>query len=554
VAKFIFISGGVVSSLGKGIATASIGLLLKSRGLKIMPLKFDPYINVDPGTMSPFQHGEVFVTDDGAETDLDLGHYERFIDKNLSRHNNLTAGQIYSSVIEKERRGEYLGRTIQVVPHITGEIKERIQKLARGQDVVLTEIGGTVGDIEGLPFLEAARQFALEVGRDNVLYIHLTLVPFIRSAGEFKTKPTQHSVNKLREIGIQPDILLCRAEAALPKSAKEKIALFCNVQPEAVIEAIDVQNIYQIPLIFQRQGLDSLIIRLLGIRGKAKSDLSEWRDFVLKQEGAKQTLRIGLCGKYVQLHDAYKSVIEAIHHAAAAKAVRAEIEFIEAEEIEASIRGVPRSNQNQAISERFRHLAGVVIPGGFGIRGMQGKMAVITYCREQGVPFLGLCVGMQVAVIEFARNVCGLEGANSTEFNPKTRYPVIYSIPGQRGTRRKGGTMRLGAFPCMLRSGTRAFRSYRRNLVFERHRHRYELNNRFLPLLEKAGLIPSGISPDRRLVEMIELKDHPFFIATQFHPEFKSRPLSPHPLFLAFIQASYDFARCCAGTNPGVTR
>ncbi|MEO0004564.1 MAG: CTP synthase [candidate division WOR-3 bacterium] len=544
MAKFIFISGGVVSSLGKGIATASIGLLLKSRGLKVMPLKFDPYINVDPGTMSPFQHGEVFVTDDGAETDLDLGHYERFIGRDLTRDNNLTAGQIYSSVIEKERRGEFLGRTIQVVPHITAEIKERIRKVARGQDVVLTEIGGTVGDIEGLPFLEAARQFAIEAGRENVLYIHLTLVPFIRSAGEFKTKPTQHSVNKLREIGIQPDILLCRAERALPKEAKEKIALFCNVRPEAVIEAIDVENIYRIPLIFQRQGLDSLIIRLLRIKGKTGQDLSGWRGFVERQEKAKETLRIGLCGKYVQLHDAYKSVIEAVHHAATAVGVRPEIEFIEAEEIE---RGrIP-------VAEMFKNLGGIIVPGGFGVRGMEGKMAAITYCRKQGMPFLGLCVGMQVAVIEFARNVCGLEGANSTEFNPKTRYPVIYSLPSQRGTKRKGGTMRLGAYPCVLAPNTRAYRSYRRPLVYERHRHRYELNNRFLPLFQKAGLIPSGVSPDGKLVEIIELKDHPFFVATQFHPEFKSRPLSPHPLFVGFIRASYDFARSCAGFHTGTS-
>lgn len=550
MAKFIFISGGVVSSLGKGIATASIGLLLKSRGLKVMPLKFDPYINVDPGTMSPFQHGEVFVTDDGAETDLDLGHYERFIDKNLTKDNNLTAGQIYSAVIEKERQGEFLGRTIQVVPHITGEIKERVRKLARGQDVVITEIGGTVGDIEGLPFLEAARQFALEKGRENVLYIHLTLVPFIRSAGEFKTKPTQHSVNKLREIGIQPDILLCRTETALPKEAKEKIALFCNVQPEAVIEAIDVENIYQIPLIFQRQGLDNLIIRRLGIRAKSGTDLSPWRSFVNKQKEAKETLRIGLCGKYVQLHDAYKSVIEAIHHAALTIGVRPEIEFIEAESI--SCRSF--KNEGGQIINRFSNLAGIIIPGGFGIRGMEGKMAAIRFCRERGMPFLGLCVGMQVAVIEFARNVCGLKGANSTEFDPKTRYPVIYLMPAQRRTKRKGGTMRLGAYPCVLKPGTRASRSYRRALIYERHRHRYELNNRFLPLFQKAGLIPSGISPDRRLVEIIELRDHPFFVATQFHPEFKSRPLSPHPLFSAFIRASYDFARSRTDFNPGIAR
>ncbi|MCX7731835.1 MAG: CTP synthase [candidate division WOR-3 bacterium] len=538
--KYIFISGGVVSSLGKGIATASIGLLLKSRGLQVMPLKFDPYINVDPGTMNPFQHGEVFVTDDGAETDLDLGHYERFINRNLSRDNNLTAGQIYSAVIEKERRGEYLGRTIQVVPHITGEIKERIRKVARGQDVVLTEIGGTVGDIEGLPFLEAARQFALEEGRENVLYIHLTLVPFVPSAGEFKTKPTQHSVNKLREIGIQPDILLCRAEKPLPPDAKEKIALFCNVQPEAVIEAVDVKNIYEIPLVFQRQGLDDLIVRKLGLRRRSRVDMKPWREFVRRQSQAQKTIAIGLCGKYVQLRDAYKSVIEAIVHAGAAVGVRPEIEFIEAEEL---------SSAN--VRTRLSRFAGIIVPGGFGVRGMEGKMAAITFCREQGVPFLGLCVGLQVAVIEFARNVCGLKGANSTEFAPKTRYPVIHLMPAQRGKRIKGGTMRLGAYPCAIRKPSLAFGCYRRRLVWERHRHRYEVNNRFLGLFARYGLIASGMSPDGRLVEMIELRHHPFFIATQFHPEFKSRPLAPHPLFTSFLKASYEFAQRGTATGTG---
>ncbi|MCL6466117.1 MAG: CTP synthase [candidate division WOR-3 bacterium] len=535
MAKYIFISGGVVSSLGKGIATASIGLLLKSRGLRVVPLKFDPYINVDPGTMSPFQHGEVFVTDDGAETDLDLGHYERFIGRALSRDNNLTAGQIYSAVIEKERRGGYLGRTIQVVPHITQEIKDRIRKVARGQDVVLVEIGGTVGDIEGLPFLEAARQFALEEGRENVVYIHLTLVPFIRTSGEYKTKPTQHSVNKLREIGIQPDILLCRAETPLPADAKEKIALFCNVRREAVIEAIDVPNIYEIPLVFQRQGLDGLIVRLLGIkrkRVKFRQDgiLKRWREFVKRQHEAKTELRIGLCGKYVGLHDSYKSVIEAIHHAGAAVGVKPVIDFIEAEEL-----------NEKNVAARLKGLAGVVVPGGFGVRGMTGKMEAVTYCRKNRLPFLGLCVGLQVAVIEFARQVCGLKGANSTEFDPKSRYPVIYLMPGQRGRKNKGGTMRLGAYPCVIQPGTVAYRCYRRRLISERHRHRYEVNNRFLPLLARYGLVASGKSPDGKLVEIIELKSHPFFLATQFHPEFKSRPLAPHPLFVSFLKAGYDY-------------
>mgnify|MGYP005853377393 FL=1 len=496
-------------------------------------MKFDPYINVDPGTMSPFQHGEVFVTDDGAETDLDLGHYERFIGRALSRHNNLTAGQIYSAVIEKERQGVYLGRTIQVVPHITGEVKERIRKVAQGQDVVLVEIGGTVGDIESLPFLEAARQFALEEGKGNVLYIHLTLVPFIKTSNEYKTKPTQHSVNKLREIGIQPDILLCRSETPLPLDAREKIALFGNVRPEAVIEAIDVPNIYEIPLLFQRQGLDSLIARLLNIKGrngarKTEGILTRWREFIRRQRETKTELRIGLCGKYVGLRDSYKSVIEAIHHAAAAVRVRAVIDFIEAKEL------TPKT-----VEKRLNGLGGLIVPGGFGVRGMEGKVEAITYSREQKMPFLGLCVGLQVAVIEFARRVCGLKAANSTEFDPRTPYPVIYLMPGQRGRKQKGGTMRLGAYPCAVKPGTLAFRCYRRGIVYERHRHRYEVNNRFLPLLARNGMIASGWSPDGKLVEIIELKSQPFFIATQFHPEFKSQPLSPHPLFVAFLRASY---------------
>ncbi len=540
MAKFIFITGGVVSSLGKGIATASIGLLLKSRGVKVAPLKFDPYINVDPGTMSPFQHGEVFVTDDGAETDLDLGHYERFIGTNLSQDNNLTAGQIYSAVIEKERQGLYLGKTIQVVPHITTEVKDRVRKVAQGQDIVLTEIGGTVGDIEGLPFLEAARQFAIEEGKENVLYIHLTLVPYIKTSGEYKTKPTQHSVNKLREIGIQPDIIMCRTETSLPKEAKDKIALFCNVRPEAVIEAVDVDNIYEIPLIFQRQGLDELILQMLKLKKKGSADLTNWRNFVQRQKNASETVKIGLCGKYVALHDAYKSVIEAIYHAGAQVGVKPEIEFIETDNL------TPKT-----VGDKLNRIEGVIVPGGFGVRGMEGKMWVIKYCREQGVPFLGLCVGLQVAVIEFARHICGLKGANSTEFDPKTRYPVICLMPSQRGViRKKGGTMRLGAYPCKIRPYTLTKRCYRRELVQERHRHRYEVNPRFLPLLTRHGMIAAGISPDGKLIEIIELKKHPFFIATQFHPEFKSRPLLPHPLFIGFMKAVY--ARHSTLSRPGL--
>jgi CTP synthase len=531
MAKFIFVTGGVVSSLGKGIATSSIGLLLKARGLNVIPLKFDPYINVDPGTMSPFQHGEVFVTDDGAETDLDLGHYERFIDLSLSQDNNVTAGQVYSSVIERERRGAYLGRTIQVVPHITGEIKDRIRKLAKGHDVVISEIGGTVGDIEGQPFLEAARQFALEEGRQNVIYVHLTLVPYIKTAGEYKTKPTQHSVRELLDMGIQPDIVMCRAETALPQESRDKIALFCNVRPEAVVEAVDVDNIYKVPLVFHRQNLDGYICKLLGLRTR-KPDLGAWQHFIERETLATEVLEIGLCGKYIGLHDAYKSVVEAVHHAASAAGVSAKIRWIESEEI-----------TEETVEERLAGLAGVIVPGGFGVRGIEGKLCAVKYCRENRLPFLGLCVGLHSAVIEMARNQCGLENANSTEFNPRTPYPVIYMMPGQRGLRRKGGTMRLGAWPCRLRKGSIARRTYRAALIQERHRHRYEVNLKYLPMLEKSGLLATGKSPDGKLVEMVELKGHPFFIATQFHPEFKSRPLRPHPLFHEFIKAGHEFAR-----------
>lgn len=540
MAKYIFVTGGVVSSLGKGIATSSIGLLLKSRGLNVVPLKFDPYINVDPGTMSPFQHGEVFVTDDGAETDLDLGHYERFIDLSLSQDNNVTAGQVYSAVIDRERKGAYLGRTIQVVPHITGEIKDRIRKLAKGRDVVITEIGGTVGDIEGQPFLEAARQFALEEGRQNVIYVHLTLVPYIKTAGEYKTKPTQHSVRELLDLGIQPDIVMCRAETALPQESRDKIALFCNVRPEAVIEAVDVDNIYKVPLVFHRQNLDGYICKLLGLKTR-KPDLVAWRRFIERETLATEVLEIGLCGKYVGLHDAYKSVVEAVHHAAAAAGVSAKVRWVESEEI-----------TEETVEERLAGLAGIVVPGGFGVRGIEGKLCAVKYCREKQLPFLGLCVGLQSAVIETARSQCGLEHANSTEFNPRTPYPVIYMMPRQRGVRRKGGTMRLGAWPCRVRKGSVAWRCYHTAQVKERHRHRYEVNLKYLPMLEKHGLLATGKSPDGKLIEIVELKGHPFFVATQFHPEFKSRPLRPHPLFYEFIKAGHEFARrrSRAGSGP----
>ncbi len=542
MAKYIFVTGGVVSSLGKGIATSSIGLLLKSRGLDVVPLKFDPYINVDPGTMSPYQHGEVFVTEDGAETDLDLGHYERFIDRNLTRSSNLTSGQIYKAVIDKERAGDYLGRTIQVVPHITGEIKDRIRALGAGHDIVITEIGGTVGDIEGLPFMEAARQFALEDGRENVLYIHLTLVPFVKTAGEYKTKPTQHSVKALRDIGIQPDIIMSRAAEPLPRGSRDKIALFCNVRPEDVIEAIDVDNIYRIPLVFHDQKLDQLIMRKLNIRPH-KADLVGWKRFVRASDTRWPEVEIGLCGKYVGLHDAYKSVIEAVHHAAAGCGVRAKMRWVESDDV-----------TETCVKEKLAGLGGLIVPGGFGMRGMEGKIAAVRFCRENRVPYLGLCVGLHVAVIEFARNVCGLRGANSTEFNSRTRHPVIYLLPSQRGLKRKGGTMRLGAWKCRLVNRTRARRCYRRTNILERHRHRYEVNNDFLPRFRKNGLVPSGKTPDGKLVEIVELKDHPFFVAVQFHPEFKSRPLRPHPLFLGLMKAAIEFAGTGAEAGPGSAR
>jgi len=529
MAKFIFVTGGVVSSLGKGIATASIGLLLKSRGLKVNLQKFDPYINVDPGTMNPFQHGEVYVTDDGAETDLDLGHYERFIDEDLSSDNNLTAGQIYQSVIEKERQGFYLGGTIQVVPHITGEIKERIKKLSDDVAVVITEIGGTVGDIEGLPFLEAVRQMRLEQGKENVLYIHLTLVPYIPASCEYKTKPTQHSVKELRGIGIQPDIILCRTQSPLPSEAKEKIALFCNVQKEAVIEAVDTDNIYEIPLIFHKQNLDWLIVQMLKLTSK-EPDLKAWHEFVEKAKNPKATIEIALCGKYATMPDSYKSVIEAIHHAATAHNLHANIRWLEAEDIKLD-----------NVEQKLQGISGLIVPGGFGIRGMEGKAEAIKHVRENEIPYLGLCVGLQCAVIEFARNVCGMEGANSTEFDPNTKYPIIDFLPGQRRLKKKGGTMRLGAYTTILKNSTNAYKIYGKNKISERHRHRYEINSKFLTELEAKGLIASGVSPKSDLAEIVEITKHPFFIATQFHPEFKSRALRPHPLFYAFIKASYEY-------------
>jgi CTP synthase len=529
--KYIFVSGGVVSSLGKGIASASIGLLLKSRGLRVTIQKFDPYINVDPGTMNPFQHGEVYVTDDGAETDLDLGHYERFLDINMTRQNNSTAGQIYYEVISKERRGDYLGATVQVIPHITDEIKRRIKALAlTGKyDVVITEVGGTVGDIESLPFLEAIRQFTLEVGHRNALNIHVTLVPYIKSAGELKTKPTQHSVKALQEIGVQPDILICRSERPLSRELREKIALFCNVEADAVIEGKDVSSIYEVPLIFERERLAEIIVEKLNLKCSAP-DLRRWTRFLNRIKNPSGRITIGVCGKYTDLLDAYKSIIEAFVHAGAENDVAVDIKWIKAEDIE---RDGPEVH--------LRDIAGLLVPGGFGERGVEGKIKAIRYVREKKIPFFGICLGLQCAVIEFARNVCGMPGANSTEFK-KTKYNVIDLMTDQKGVKNLGGSMRLGAYPCIVMKGTKAYKAYRKELISERHRHRYEVNNKFRKKLAEHGMIFSGVSPDNALVEIIELPDHPWFVAGQFHPELKSRAINPHPLFREFVRAGKEYA------------
>ena len=540
--KFIFITGGVVSSLGKGLASASIGALMESRGLTVTFLKFDPYINVDPGTMNPFQHGEVYVTEDGAETDLDLGHYERYTHVTLSRDNNCTTGKIYNSVIMKERRGDYLGGTIQVIPHITEEIKSNIRKLAHGVDIVITEIGGTVGDIEGLPFLEAIRQFRLEVGKENALYIHLTLVPYISTAGELKTKPTQHSVKELRSIGIQPDIILCRTDRFLPQEVKAKIALFCNVEEKAVITAKDVETIYEVPIVFHKEGLDEIIVDKLNIWTKAP-DLSEWEEIVEKVKSPKEDVTIAIVGKYVDLTESYKSLNEAITHGGMANNCRVNLLFIDSETIKS----------DKDAEEKLAQANGVIVPGGFGNRGIEGKIKAIRYVRTHQIPFLGICLGMQLAVIEFARDVAGLEGAHSEEFDPKTPYPVIYwmsywkdqenQIQKREGDVPMGGTMRLGAYPCVLNEPSLAWEAYQVQTIQERHRHRYEFNNAFLDVLTEKGLIVTGKSPDGELVEIVEIKDHPWFLGCQFHPEFKSVPRRPHPLFVSFIRASLNQAR-----------
>jgi CTP synthase len=529
--RFIFVTGGVVSSLGKGIAAASIGRLLVSRGLTVGLQKFDPYINVDPGTMSPYQHGEVFVTEDGAETDLDLGHYERFTDANTSRASNVTAGGIYDTVIRRERRGDYLGGTVQVVPHITDEIKQRIALIAESSDVdfVITEIGGTVGDIESLPFLEAIRQFPVDVGRRRCLYIHLTLVPYIGHAGELKTKPTQHSVNELRRIGIAPDMVMCRSESPLSADIRKKIALFASLPPAAVVSACDVENIYSVPLVFREQGVDDFILDHFGIEAP-EPDLTRWEEPIVRAARAEGTVRIALVGKYVQLEDAYLSVSEALRHAASLRDFKVEIDWLDSELIEGADADEAR--------ERLARADGILIPGGFGGRGIEGKIAAAQIAREQQIPFLGICLGMHVAVAEFARNVAGMDGANSTEMDVETPYPVIDLLPEQKEVSNLGGTMRLGADPVKLHTGSRAREIYGEAVVYERHRHRYEVNNLLRKRLEAAGLRMSGTSPDERLVEMIELSEHPFFVASQFHPEFKSRPERPAPLFRDFIDAA----------------
>jgi len=525
--RYIFVTGGVVSSLGKGIAAASLGRLLKERGLRVTLQKFDPYINVDPGTLSPFQHGEVFVTDDGAETDLDLGHYERFIDESLSQANNITTGRIYSEVIARERRGDYLGSTVQVIPHITDHIKGAIRRLSDGHDVVITEIGGTVGDIESLPFLEAIRQFRQEVGRDRVLFVHLTLVPWIAAAGELKTKPTQHSVRELMQIGIQPDIVICRAEQPLDEDIRRKIALFTNVPLEGVVEARDVESIYEVPLELRRQHLDDVVMKLLGL-SSPEPDLTQWQEMVnrIKTPGSGR-VRIAVVGKYTELVDSYKSVQESLIHGGIANDVKVDIDWISSEKFE----------DGYAI-EQLGAYDGLLIPGGFGSRGVEGMLLAIRWARENGLPFFGICLGLQCAVIEFARNVCGLPEADSFEFREASPEPVICLMNSQLQVTTKGGTMRLGAYPASLLAGSRAREIYGADEISERHRHRFEVNNDFRPVLEQKGLVISGTSPDGGLVEMVELPDHPWFVACQFHPELKSRPTSPAPLFASFIEAA----------------
>jgi len=529
MAKHIFVTGGVVSSLGKGITAASLGRLLKGRGLKVQMQKLDPYINVDPGTMSPFEHGEVFVTDDGAETDLDLGHYERFTDESLNRDSNVTSGTVYFSVINKERRGDYLGKTVQLIPHITNEIKSRIHRVADmggGVDVVITEIGGTVGDIESLPFLEAIRQFRIDVGRENACYIHVSLVPYLEATGELKTKPTQHSVKEIRGIGIQPDIIVCRSSRHISKDLREKIALLCDIDIDAVVSAVDAPDIYMVPQMLHEEGLDRLVVEKLGLQA-GELDISDWEELVDKINTSKKKVKIALVGKYVQLWDAYMSVIQALKHSAVYHDHELEVVWVDSEGVSPML-----------VESQLKDADGVLIPGGFGIRGIEGKIQAARYARENKVPFLGVCLGMQCATVEFARNVAGMPGANSPEFDQGTPYPVIDLQPDQQDVEAMGGTMRLGAYPCRLSSKSLAARAYGEKNIQERHRHRYEVNNALRPKLVEAGMKISGTSPDKRLVEIVEIPDHPWFLATQFHPEFKSRPTRPHPLFRDFVGAA----------------
>lgn len=526
MAKFIFVTGGVVSSLGKGITSATLGTLLKARGLKVTIQKMDPYINVDAGTMNPYQHGEIFVTDDGAETDLDLGHYERFVDINLTRLSNVTTGTIYGAVIAKERKGEYLGSTVQVIPHITSEIKERILNLAKESkaDVIIVEIGGTVGDIEGLPFLETIRQFKKDVGVENVMYVHVSLVPYLGPGGELKTKPTQHSVRTLREIGIQPDVIVCRSKTPLTEEMKEKVALFCDVDKETIIEGLDTESIYEIPLIFEKEGLASAAVKRLNLKCEPPN-LKDWEELVEKIKNPQHCVTIAMVGKYIELKDAYISIEESLKHAGINQRTKINIKRVDASWLE-----------NNSPQDYLKEVDGILVPGGFGYRGIEGKVKAVQFARENKIPFLGLCLGLQCVVIEFARNVCHLKDANSSEFDPETKYPVIDLLPEQKGLKDLGGTMRLGVYPCRLMKNSKSYSAYQEEIVYERHRHRYEVNNSFREILQEKGMIFAGLSPDGRLVEIVEIVDHPWLVATQFHPEFKSRPTRPHPLFREFIK------------------
>jgi CTP synthase len=540
-AKYIFVTGGVASGLGKGITTASLGRLFRSRGLRVALQKLDPYVNVDPGTMNPFEHGEVFVLDDGAETDLDLGHYERFTDENLHRGSNVTTGAVYSAVIQKERRGDYLGKTVQVIPHITDEIKERVRSHAAAEnaDLVIVEVGGTVGDIESLPFIEAIRQLRNEVGRDRCAFVHVSLMPFIGPSGELKTKPTQHSVKELRSLGIQPDTIVCRSDRVIGRHLKEKISLLCDVPISGVVSAVDVDSIYRVPLVLHREGLDRELANHLRI--DTEPDLSEWQDLVDRIDAATETVNIAIVGKYVNLRDAYLSVIEALRHGGFHHGVKVELNWVSSDDLEGA-----------DVSQAFAGMHGIVVPGGFGWRGVEGKLEAIRYARERGVPYLGLCLGLQCAVIEFARNVCGLEGANSAEFDPATPHPVIDLLPEQKNVTDLGGSMRLGAQPCHIVPGSKAEQVYGERVVYERHRHRYEVNPAYHDALSGKGLVFSGLSPDGRLVEIVELEGHPFFMAGQFHPELRSRPTRPHPMFRDFIGAARERARAQTGAEPQV--